>query len=353
MAPSDSKQPLRYETVEYRVDPGQVALRIDLFLVGRLEKMSRSRIRQCADEGLLRVDGKPVKVNHKVKPGQVVRLDIPRFHEEVPMEAEAMDLDIRYEDDALLVLVKPAGLVVHPGSGNWSGTLVNGLMHHLPNTTTRALGEALDPERLGLVHRLDKDTSGLLVVAKTAVAAEHLSRQFAERSTERLYEAIAWGEFGEREGSIEGPIGRHPRQRQQYAVLEEGQGGKPALTHYRVLANLGYVAHLELKLQTGRTHQIRVHLAHIGHPLFGDATYGGDRIVKGTVFSKYRRFVENNLVTLPRQALHAKTLGFTHPETGERMRFAAEAPEDFRTVLERWERYAGLLKQGPSDSGEA
>lgn len=351
--PDSDKQPLRYEAVEYRVDPGQEALRVDLFLTGRLEKMSRSRIRQCADEGLLTVDGKTVKVNHKVKPGELVRLEIPRFHEQTTLEPEAMDLDIRYEDEELLVLVKPAGLVVHPGSGNWTGTLVHGLMHHLPGTTTRALGEALDPERLGLVHRLDKDTSGLMVVAKTASAAEHLSRQFAERSTERLYEAIAWGEFEDPEGSVEGDIGRHPRQRQVYAVLEDGEGGKPALTHYRVLANLGYVAHIELKLQTGRTHQIRVHMAHIGHPLFGDPTYGGDRIVKGTVFTKYRRFVENNLATLPRQALHAKTLGFTHPATGERMRFAAEAPADFRAVLERWERYAGLLKGGNNQQEDA
>jgi 23S rRNA pseudouridine1911/1915/1917 synthase len=341
-------EPLRYETVTWTVDPGQEPLRVDRYVTDRVEKLSRNRVRQCADEGLLTVDGVPVKVNHKVQPGETVALRIPRFHEELVLEPEPMPLDIRHEDEDLLVLCKPAGLVVHPGSGNWSGTLVNGLLAHLPRRTT----DALDPERLGLVHRLDKDTSGLLVVAKTASAAEHLSRQFAERTTERLYEAIAWGEFDEPEGTITGDIGRHPRQRQLYDVLPEGEGGKPAVTHWRVLENLGYVAHVELKLQTGRTHQIRVHLAHVGHPLFGDLTYGGDRIVKGTVFTKYRRFVENGLALLPRQALHARTLGFTHPRTGERLRFAAEAPEDFRTVLERWRRYAGVLKAGGAPEEE-
>jgi len=331
--------PLRFEDLNFLIDPGQEPMRIDLFLAGRVEKISRSRIRQVADAGLLLVNGQAVKVNYKVKPGDRVLLSMPRFHEEGPLQAEPMALDILFEDDDVLVLNKPAGLVVHPGSGNYQGTLVHGLLHHFPGVSA----EEMDPERLGLVHRLDKDTSGLMVVAKRLYAAEALSRQFAERSTERLYEALCWGEFDGPGGTVTGNIGRHLRQRLLFTVFPEGEGGKHAVTHYTVLENLGYVSRVALKLETGRTHQIRVHMQHIGHPVFGDPMYGGNRIVKGTVFTKYKRFVENCFALMPRQALHARVLGFTHPKTGERMRFEADPPADHLELIQRWRRYAGAL----------
>ena len=333
------RKPLRYEELTVKIDAGQEPLRIDVFLTGRVEKISRSRIRQAADAGLLHVNGVPVKVNYKVKPHDQIVLSIPRFHEEGTLEAEPMTLDILYEDDDLLVINKPAGLVVHPGSGNYHGTLVHGLLHHFPGVSE----EAFDPERLGLVHRLDKETSGLMVVAKRLLAAESLSKQFAERSTERLYEALCWGEFETSTGTIEGNIGRHPRHRLLFTVFPEGETGKHAVTHYTVLENLGYVSRVALKLETGRTHQIRVHMQHAGHPVFGDPFYGGNRVVKGTVFTKYKRFVENCFLLMPRQALHARVLGFTHPKTAERMRFEVDPPADHLELLERWRRYAGAL----------
>jgi len=338
-ATEKAETPLRFEELVFAVDPGQEPMRIDLFLTGRVEKISRSRIRQVADAGLLLVNDQPVKVNYKVKPGDRVVLSMPRFHEEGPMQAEPMALDILFEDEDLLVLNKPAGLVVHPGSGNYQGTLVHGLLHHFPGVSA----EEMDPERLGLVHRLDKDTSGLMVVAKRLYAAESLSRQFAERTTERLYEALCWGEFEGSGGTVTGNIGRHLRQRLLFTVLPEGEGGKHAVTHYTVLENLGYVCRVALKLETGRTHQIRVHMQHIGHPVFGDPMYGGNRIVKGTVFTKYKRFVENCFALMPRQTLHARVLGFTHPKTGERLRFEADPPADHLELIQRWRRYAGAL----------
>ncbi len=342
------KTPLRYEELNWTVDPGQEPLRIDIFLASRVEKLSRSRIRQIADAGLLSVNEAVVKVNYKVKPRDQIALRLPKFHEDQPLQAEAMNLDILYEDEDLMVINKPAGLVVHPGSGNYEGTLVHGLLHHLPGVSE----EALDPERLGLVHRLDKDTSGLMVIAKRLLAAESLSRQFAERSTERLYEALCWGEMEQSQGSIIAHIGRHPRQRLMFTVFRDGEEGKHAVTHYTVLENLGYVSRVALKLETGRTHQIRVHLQSIGHPVFGDTLYGGNKVVKGTVFTKYKRFVENCFLLMPRQALHARTLGFTHPATGERMRFERDPPEDHLELIQRWRRYAGALGLG-SEEGQS
>ncbi len=330
---------MRYEELAFSIDPGQEPMRIDLFLSGRVEKISRSRIRQIADAGLLRVNEQPVKVNYKVRPGDQVLLSLPRFHEDQPLQAEPIALEIHYEDEDLLVINKQAGLVVHPGSGNYHGTLVHGLLHHMPELAE----EALDPGRLGLVHRLDKDTSGLMVIAKRLQAAEHLSRQFAERSTERLYEALVWGEMPDDQGTVDAAIGRHPRHRLLFTVFPEGEEGKRAVTHYRVLERLGYVSRVELKLDTGRTHQIRVHMRHLGHPVFGDPAYGGNTIVKGTVFTRYKRFVENCLELMPRQALHARLLGFEHPRSGERMRFEVEPPAEHRELLDRWRRYAGAL----------
>lgn len=346
--PSGSKrpaEPLRFESISLRIDPGQEPLRIDVFLQNRLEKISRSRIRQLADEGWLLVNDQAVKVNYKVKPGDEVLVRMPRFHEPYVLEPEAIPLDILYEDEEVLVINKPAGLVVHPGSGNFHGTLVHALLHHLSGLSE----EAMDPERLGLVHRLDKDTSGIMVVAKRLQAAESLSEQFASRTTEREYEALCWGEPDPAEGMIEGHIGRHPRHRLLFTVFSEGDQGKEARTRYRIVERLGYVSRLALRLETGRTHQIRVHLQYIGHPVFGDTAYGGDRIVKGTVFSKYKRFVENNFVLMPRQALHARMLGFRHPRSGDFLRFEIDPPEDHLELIRRWRTYIGAL--GLEDSG--
>jgi 23S rRNA pseudouridine1911/1915/1917 synthase len=337
---SDSGAPLRYEELEWLVDPGQSALRIDRFLSDRMPSISRSRIQQAASEGLLRVNGKQVKSNYKVRPGDEVQMSLPRFHENFELTPEDIPLDIRYEDEHVLVIDKPAGLVVHPGPGNWSGTLANALLHHFGGE----LKEGLDPERLGIIHRLDKDTSGLMVIGKTASAAEHLSQQFFVRSAKRRYKALVWGEFEEQEGRIEGHIGRDQRHRLLFRVYEDGRDGKHAVTHYRVLENLAYVALIECRLETGRTHQIRVHLKHIGHTLFGDPSYGGNQILKGTIFSKYRRFVEKNFSLLPRQALHAAHLGFQHPKRDEFLEFESDLPEDFVQVLERWRRYVGALR---------
>ena len=321
-------------------DPGQEPLRLDKFLMGRLEQVTRNRIQKAVEEGWILVDDKQVKSNHKVKPGQTIRVRWKKQKTEGGPAPEVMDLDIRYEDEDLLILHKPAGLVVHPGIGNADGTLVNGLVHYL-----RALPIAQDNERPGIVHRIDKNTTGLMVVAKNEAAMSHLAQQFFEHSIERRYQALVWGDLEEDSGTITGHIDRHPRHRKLRHVYPEGERGKHAITHYRVLERLGYVTLVECQLETGRTHQIRVHFAHIGHPLFGDPEYGGDRIVKGTVFSKYRQFVQNCFKLLPRQALHAKSIGLVHPTTGQMLRQESDLPEDFQAVLDRWRKYTeGRLK---------
>ncbi|MFT7589215.1 MAG: 23S rRNA pseudouridine1911/1915/1917 synthase [Limisphaerales bacterium] len=340
----DKDLPLRFEAMEFKVDRGQEPLRIDVYLVNKLEKISRSRIRSAADEGLLTVNKKKVKANYKVRPNDQVVLQVPRYHDDYVIEPEEMELDIIYEDDYLMVINKPTGLVVHPGHGNYEGTLVHGLLYHFKIRNGIKPDPDMDIERLGLVHRLDKDTTGVMVVAKTAHSAEHLSKQFADRTTKRRYIALVWGEFHEESGTITGNIGRHPRNRLQNTVFVEGEDGKHAVTHYTVLESLGYTSLIECRLETGRTHQIRVHLQHINHPVFGDPMYGGDKIVKGTVYSKYKQFVENCLTVLPRQALHAKNLGFEHPHTGEYHEYEAPLPEDFTTVLDKWRRYSGSLR---------
>lgn len=324
-----------YEHYRVVVDPGQSPLRIDKFLSNRIDNSSRNRIQNAADAGNILVNDKPVKANYKVKPGEVVSIvmDFPRH--ELKIIAEDIPLDIVYEDDQLLVVNKPAGLVVHPGHGNYSGTLVNALACHFRDLP---LFKTNDP-RPGLVHRIDKNTSGLLVVAKTEMAKNKLSMQFFEKTTKRKYIALVWGNVADDEGTITGHIGRSLKNRQVFTVFPEEDYGKHAVTHYKVLERFDYVTLISCQLETGRTHQIRVHMKYIGHPLFNDDVYGGDSILRGTTFSKYKQFINNCFQILPRQALHAKTLGFVHPTTEEEMLFDSEPPADITEVLEKWRSY--------------
>lgn len=324
-----------YEHFRFEADPGQKMLRIDKFLVDRMEGTSRNRIQLAADAGSILVNGEVVKSNYKVKPGDIVTivLDYPR--RELKIIAEDIPLDVVYEDDDLMVINKPAGLVVHPGHGNYSGTLVNALAWRFKNLP---LFNADDP-RPGLVHRIDKDTSGLLVVAKTELAKNNLSQQFFNKTTHRRYQALVWGCPKEPEGTITGNIGRSLKNRQVFVVFPEGDYGKHAVTHYKVLEDFGYVSLVECRLETGRTHQIRVHMKYLNHPLFNDSNYGGDVILRGTTFSKYRQFVENCFTICPRQALHAKSLGFKHPSTNEEMYFESEIAADMADLIEKWRSY--------------
>lgn len=316
------------------VDRGQGLLRMDKFLVARLEKTSRSRIQQAHEAGFVRVNGQPVKSSYRVKPGDVVTVELPYPVRELELIPEPIPLDILFEDDHLIVLNKQAGLVVHPGYGNYTGTLVNGLLYHFQH-----LPGGTGVNRPGLVHRLDKNTTGVMVVAKTDEALTHLASQFFHRTIDRRYEALVWGNV-DADGTVTGHIGRSMQDRKVFTVYPSGDQGKPAVTHYRVLRRWGYVTLVECKLETGRTHQIRVHMKHIGHPLFGDTEYGGDRILRGTTFPKYRQFIENCFAILPRQALHARSLMFSHPATGERLSFEAPLPPDMQEVIGRWDRYA-------------
>jgi 23S rRNA pseudouridine1911/1915/1917 synthase len=323
-----------YEHHKFVASEGQEPLRVDKFLMNFIENATRSKLQQAAKAGNVLVNEVAVKSNHKVKPNDIVRIVLAYPPAEKLLVAEDIPLDIIYEDDAVIVVNKAAGMVVHPGHGNYSGTLVNGLIHHIENLPTNS------NERPGLVHRIDKDTSGLLVVAKTEFAMANLSRQFFDRTTERLYYALVWGNVDEDEGRIEGNIGRSLKNRLQMAVFPDGDFGKHAVSHYKVLERLTYVTLVECKLETGRTHQIRAHFKHIGHTLFNDERYGGNDILKGTTFTKYKQFVHNCFKVLPRQALHAKTLGFTHPTTGEFMRFNSEVPQDITDCLEKWRTYS-------------
>lgn len=324
-----------YEHFRFVADKGQQLLRVDKFLTDRMEKTSRNRIQQAADAGCVVVNGKPVKSSYKVKPGDVVSvvMDRPRYDFEII--AEDIPLDIVYEDSDLLVVNKPAGLVVHPGHGNYSGTLVNALAWHFKDNPDY---DVSDP-RLGLVHRIDKDTSGLLVVAKTPEAKTDLGSQFFNKTTRREYNALVWGDFEEDKGTITGNIGRNPRNKLQMTVLKDPEMGKHAVTHYEVLERFGYVTLVKCILETGRTHQIRVHMLSQGHPLFNDERYGGDKILRGTTFAKYRQFINNCFDVCPRQALHARTLGFRHPRTGMEMDFEAPLPPDMSNLLNKWREY--------------
>ncbi|GGK26427.1 pseudouridine synthase [Yeosuana aromativorans] len=333
--PEDENDDL-YEHYAFTVEKGQSPLRIDKYLMNRIENATRNKIQAGAKNGSIFVNNIPVKSNYKVKPFDAIRVLFAHPPYENLLVGEDIPLDVVYEDDTLLVINKPAGMVVHPGHGNYSGTLINALIYrfdNLPNNSS---------ERPGLVHRIDKDTSGLLVIAKTEQAMTNLSLQFAEKTSEREYVALVWGNMEDDEGNIEGNIGRHPKNRLQNTVFfgDEADKGKPAITHYKVLERLGYVTLLSCKLETGRTHQIRVHMKHIGHTLFNDERYGGDKILKGTTFTKYKQFVDNCFKVLPRQALHAKTLGFTHPKTGKFMQFTSEIPEDMQLCIEKWRSYS-------------
>ena len=314
-------------------DKGQSPIRIDKFLMDHLGDTSRNRIQKAAEAGCIRVDGRPVKSNYKVKPLEVVTLVLERPKRDWEIVPEDIPLDITYEDDQLMVINKPAGLVVHPGCGNYSGTLVNALAWHLRDNPDF---DPNDPD-VGLVHRIDKDTSGLLVIAKTPEAKTHLCHQFFVKTTRRQYNALVWGSFAEDEGRIEGNIGRDPKDRLRMACFPpESEVGKPAVTHYRVLERFGHVTLVECRLETGRTHQIRVHMRHIGHPLFNDERYGGDQILRGDTSASYRAFIHNCFALCPRQALHARTLGFVHPVTGEEMFFTSPLPQDMQALIEKW-----------------
>ena len=324
-----------YDHFRLTVDPGQSLIRIDVFLANRLDNASRSRIQAAAEQGNILVNGAPVRSSYRIKPGDDIRIVMDYPRRELKIIPEEIPLNIVYEDEQLIVLNKPAGLVVHPGHGNYSGTLVNALAFYCKNLP---LFKTEDP-RPGLVHRIDKNTSGLMVVAKTEMAKSKLAFQFFDKSVERVYQALVWGSVKDDRGTITGNIGRSPKNRQVFTVFPDGEYGKPAVTHYTVLKRIEYVSLMECRLETGRTHQIRVHMKHIGHPLFNDQVYGGDKILRGTTFSKYKQFVQNCFKLLPRQALHAKTLRFEHPLTGESMMFDSELPEDMATVIEKWENY--------------
>ena len=323
-----------FEHFRFDVTPGQQLLRIDKFLMNLIPNATRNKIQNAATNGDIYVNDLPVKSNYKVKPHDVIRIMLTHPPYENRVDPENIPLDIVYEDDTFLVINKPPGLVVHPGHGNYTGTLVNALAYHFENLPMNS------SERPGLVHRIDKNTSGLLVIAKTETAMTHLAKQFEAKTSEREYVALVWGNIKDDEGTIEGNIARHVKDRMLMSVFADPEVGKPAVTHYKVLERFGYVTLVSCILETGRTHQIRVHMKHIGHTIFNDERYGGDQILKGTTFTKYKQFVDNCFKLLPRQALHAKTLGFIHPTTGEMMRFDSPVPTDMMECIEKWRGYS-------------
>lgn len=331
-----------HEHYAFTADSGQEPLRVDKFLMNRIENATRNKIQQAAVAGSIFVNDNSVKSNYRVKGGDVVRVLLAHPPHEALLTPEEMTLDIVYEDDALLVVNKSAGIVVHPGHGNYSGTLINGLLYHfgqLPQNSNN---------RPGLVHRIDKDTSGLLVVAKTEHAMAHLAQQFHDKSSDRQYLALVWGDVTDEKGTVEGHLGRDPKNRLLMTVFPDAEQGKNAVTHYEVVERFGYVTLVRCVLETGRTHQIRAHMKHIGHTLFSDSRYGGDKILKGTTFTKYKQFVDNCFKQMSRQALHAQTLGFVHPESGEKLSFACPLPADFEGLLDKWRNYAQHQRLGNS-----
>ncbi len=328
---NDDQQEL-YEHHHITADRGQGLIRVDKFLMDRIENASRTKIQEAAGKGHILVNEKPVKSNYKVKPGDDIRIMLPEPQREIEVISEDIPLDIVHEDEDVILINKPAGMVVHPAYGNYSGTLVNAMKYYLEKNDPQA-----EPY---MVHRIDKNTTGLMLMAKNEPAQTHLARQFYQHSVNRRYVALVWGDLKEDEGTIEGNLGRSPSDRKVMAVFPDGKSGKHAITHYKVLERFGYVTAVECRLETGRTHQIRVHMKFIGHPLFNDDTYGGDRIRKGTTFSKYKQFIDNAFKICPRQALHAKTLGFEHPVSGKWMEFESELPEDMQKVMNKWRAYA-------------
>lgn len=327
-----------YERFSFKTDKGQEPLRIDKYLMNRIEGATRNKLQQAINAGMVLVNGKEVRPNYKVKGLEDIVVYSDMSPEETDVVPENIPLNIVYEDDDLMMLNKPAGMVVHPGSGNYSGTLLNGVAWYLQQQHP-GLSEDMLP-RFGLVHRIDKNTSGLLVLAKRDTAMRHLARQFFDHTISRQYVALVWGDVAEDEGTIIAHVGRHLRFRKLFEAYPDGEHGKEAITHYKVLERFGYVTLVQCVLETGRTHQIRVHMKHIGHPLFSDDFYGGDKIVKGTVYAKYKQFVDNCFAICPRQALHARTLGFTHPSTGKQMFFTTDLPDDMEHVIEKWRAYS-------------
>ncbi len=339
MSTEENKTEELFEHYNFTADPGQDLLRIDKFLLLRIPKISRNKIQLVAKDNNILVNEKPVKVSYKVRPGDVISVVLPYPVTEFKLVPEDIPLEITYADDELIIVNKVEGMVVHPGFGNYTGTLMNALVYHFDNLPKRDDFET----RPGLVHRIDKNTSGLLVIAKTESALSHLSKQFANRTSERRYWALVWGDVKEDEGTITGDIGRSQKDRKVYRVYDEEEGfGKHAITHYKVIERFRYVTLVECKLETGRTHQIRVHFKQLGHPLFNDPEYGGDRILKGTTFTKYKQFINNCFKLIKGQALHAKTLGITQPKTGEFLEFTSELPEGFQQLLIKWRAYSLL-----------
>ena len=332
----DDQPKEKFIIFDFVIENGQEPLRIDKYLMTRIANVTRNKVQQAIDDECVLVNDKLVKANYKIKPTDHVVVYTFREPESTEIIPENIPLDIIYEDEDVLVLNKPYNMVVHPGHGNYTGTVVNALAYYLQQ---KSADKELLP-RIGLVHRIDKDTTGLLVVGKNEQAVQHLSNQFMEHTVNRRYHALVWGDVEQNEGTIDTYIGRHERNRKVFTVYDKDDDkGKHAITHYKVIERFNYVTLIECRLETGRTHQIRVHMKYIGHTLFNDATYGGDRVLKGTVFSKYKSFVENCFALCPRQALHAKTLGFIHPRTGKEMLFESEMPSDIQSVLERWKVY--------------
>ena len=335
---SDETNEELFEQRIIRTDKGQEPYRIDKFLMNRIEGATRNKIQHALEAGLITVNGKTVKSNHKVKASEEIIIYSTEHPDTADIVAEPIDLKIVYEDESVMIIDKPAGLVVHPGSGNYTGTLLNGVAYYLKQQNPDLDENSLP--RYGLVHRIDKNTSGLLLIAKTTQAATYLAKQFFDHTIQRKYIALVWGDVTENEGTVVAHVGRNQRFRKLFEAYPEGEHGKEAVTHYRVLERFNYVTLIECVLETGRTHQIRVHMKHIGHTLFGDSTYGGDKILKGTIFSKYKQFVDNCLEICPRQALHAFTLGFKHPVTHEDMLFNSPLAADMEQVIEKWRGYS-------------
>lgn len=332
--PEDDGQDL-YVHHQIIADRKQTLMRVDKFLMVHLANASRNKIQTAIDDGFIKVNQTGVKASYKIKPGDVVTIALPKPRRENEIIPQNIPLNIVYEDEAVLVLDKPAGMVVHPAHGNWDGTLINALVYHFTQLPTGVNGEA----RPGLVHRIDKDTSGLLVIAKTEQAMTHLARQFFYHTIERKYTAVVWGMPEPPDGTVDIFIGRHPKDRRVMTTFPDGDYGKNAITHYRTVEQLRYISIIECQLETGRTHQIRAHMRHLGHPLFNDATYGGDRILKGSPFNRYKAFVENCFQLCPRQALHARSLGFEHPVTGQKMYFESPLPADIEALIAKWRHY--------------
>ena len=326
-----------YERFSFKIDKGQEPLRIDKFLMARIEGATRNKLQKAINNDMVLVNGRAVRPNYKIKANDELVVYSDMSPDETDIVPEKLPLNIFYEDDHLMLINKPAGMVVHPGSGNYSGTLLNGVAWYLQQQQPGITEDTLP--RFGLVHRIDKNTSGLLVLAKTDLAMRHLAKQFYDHTISRQYYALVWGDVAQDTGTIIAHVGRHQRFRKLFEAYPDGEHGKEAITHYEVLERFGYVTLVRCVLETGRTHQIRVHMKHIGHPLFNDDFYGGDKIVKGTVYARYKQFVDNCFTICPRHALHAKTLGFTHPATGEDLYFDTELPEDMAAVIEKWRNY--------------